>query len=444
MKYSVKTKLTLWYVICFISAVVLMIVITSSVRVAQTRETLSDMLTSVVDSAAEESENTGSFINAYDEDIPYLRDNILISVYDADFQQLGGYSPGTMEDADFEDGSVRDAVLSDGSWLVYDKQVYIEGYGDIWIKGCVSVTKALTETQTLINIELIIFPIIIAIAVIGGILIATRAFRPIRDITKTANDIASGNDLSKRIPEQKQKDEISALTDTFNNMFSRLEKSFLNEKRFSDDVSHELKTPLAVIINTAEYAVQDEDEQKEALEIIIKQAKEMNVLVNKLLMLARAENGKITPSKEVFDLSELLSVIAEQTRDSASLRNMSVNFEADENILINADEPMVLSMIMNITENAVKYGKENGNIDISAKKEKDGAYITISNDGPHIKKENIDRIWQRFFREDESRSTKGTGLGLPIAKWIAEMHGGDITVTSEENKKTVFKIFIPF
>ena len=303
MKYSVKTKLTLWYVICFISAVVLMIVITSSVRVAQTRETLSDMLTSVVDSAAEESENTGSFIDAYDEDIPYLRDNILISVYDADFQQLGGYSPGTMEDADFEDGSVRDAVLSDGSWLVYDKQVYIEGYGDIWIKGCVSVTKALTETQTLINIELIIFPIIIAIAVIGGILIATRAFRPIRDITKTANDIASGNDLSKRIPEQKHKDEISALTDTFNNMFSRLEKSSLNEKRFSDDVSHELKTPLAVIINTAEYAVQDEDEQKEALEIIIKQAKEMNVLVNKLLMLARAENGKITPSKEVFDLS---------------------------------------------------------------------------------------------------------------------------------------------
>ena len=230
-------------------------------------------------------------------------------------------------------------------------------------------------------------------------------------------------------------------------MFDKLQKSFENEVQFTSDVSHELRTPISVIMTQSEYGKDIEmtpEEAKHTLNIIFKESKKMSQLVSQLLTLVRIDKGHLKLNLENIDIGELLEISLETQQINANKKNINFITNIEENIFTFIDEIMILRAFNNIISNAIFYGKENGFVKISLKKENNKIFITFEDNGIGISKENLDKIWIRFFQADSSRTTDNSGLGLPMVKGIIEAHNGNISVTSELGKGTTFSIILPF
>lgn len=230
-------------------------------------------------------------------------------------------------------------------------------------------------------------------------------------------------------------------------MFDKLQKSFENEVQFTSDVSHELRTPISVIMTQSEYGKDIEmtpEEAKHTFNIIFKESKKMSQLVSQLLTLVRIDKGHLKLNLENIDIGELLEISLETQQINANKKNINFITNIEENIFTFIDEIMILRAFNNIISNAIFYGKENGFVKISLKKENDKIFITFEDNGIGISKENLDKIWIRFFQADSSRTTDNSGLGLPMVKGIIEAHNGNISVTSELGKGTTFSITLPF
>ena len=274
-----------------------------------------------------------------------------------------------------------------------------------------------------------------------------QLFKPISKITEIAQEINDGDDLTKRINLGNGKDEIYNLANTFDNMFDKLQKSFENEVQFTSDVSHELRTPISVIMTQSEYGKDIEmtpEEAKHTFNIIFKESKKMSQLVSQLLTLVRIDKGHLKLNLENIDIGELLEISLETQQINANKKNINFITNIEENIFTFIDEIMILRAFNNIISNAIFYGKENGFLKISLKKENNKIFITFEDNGIGISKENLDKIWIRFFQADYSRTTDNSGLGLPMVKGIIEAHNGNISVTSELGKGTTFSIILPF
>ena len=230
-------------------------------------------------------------------------------------------------------------------------------------------------------------------------------------------------------------------------MFDKLQKSFENEVQFTSDVSHELRTPISVIMTQSEYGKDIEmtpEEAKYTFDVIFKESKKMSQLVSQLLTLVRIDKGHLKLNLENIDIGELLEISLETQQINANKKNINFITNIEENIFTFIDEIMILRAFNNIISNAIFYGKENGFLKISLKKENDKIFITFEDNGIGISKENLDKIWIRFFQADSSRTTDNSGLGLPMVKGIIEAHNGNIYVTSELGKGTTFSIILPF
>ena len=182
-------------------------------------------------------------------------------------------------------------------------------------------------------------------------------------------------------------------------------------------------------------------ELKERLQVILSQSQKMSGMISQLLMLARADQGRIKLQKEKINLSELLEIIAEEEQERAIKRQIQVHTDCQPEICMMGDETMLMRCFINLIENAIVYGKDGGNIWIGLTKEEDGISGYVRDDGIGISKENLPRIWERFYQVDTSRSSSAegnSGLGLPMVKWIVEAHGGEITVESCLDKGTIF------
>lgn len=314
-------------------------------------------------------------------------------------------------------------------------------YPPIWVRGVINADSATSTLNAISKTLVFILPLFIVIAAVGAYIISRRAMTPIENITRSAKEISSGNDLSKRIEPGKSAEELSSLAQTFNEMLASLQASFESEKQFTSDASHELRTPLAVIKAECEYAMSDlaESEDKEdALSEISEQAEKMTKLVSALLTLSRTENGDKRYKLENTDISALLKSVLQKFTPQ---KGITLNTDIEDGICMPAQSELFSLMAENLLSNAVKYGKENGTIKLSLKKDGNKTVLSIKDDGIGIKEENIEKIFNRFFRADESRSkTEGFGLGLSIAKQIAELHSGEITVLSVYGKGSEFKI----
>ena len=230
-------------------------------------------------------------------------------------------------------------------------------------------------------------------------------------------------------------------------MFDKLQKSFENEVQFTSDVSHELRTPISVIMTQSEYGKDIEmtpEEAKHTFNIIFKESKKMSQLVSQLLTLVRIDKGHLKLNLENIDIGELLEISLETQQINANKKNINFITNIEENIFTFIDEIMILRAFNNIISNAIFYGKENGFLKISLKKENNKIFITFEDNGIGISKENLDKIWNRFFQAASSRTPANSGLGLPMVKGIIEAHNGNIYVTSELGKGTTFSIILPF
>lgn len=313
--------------------------------------------------------------------------------------------------------------------------------GGVWVRGIVPANTADGAFGAVNKAVVYVIPVFIIIAALGAYLLSKRTIRPVENITRSAKEISSGSDLSKRIEADGGSNEISALAETFNGMLSRLQNSFESEKQFTSDASHELRTPLAVIKAECEYALSqnaDSEDKEEALVSINEQSDKMTALVNALLSLTRTEQGTERFNFEKTNMSELVEGICSSFTLSKGIKLQS---SVEKDIFFNMDISLISRLLENLLSNAVRYGRENGYINVILKRDRDKIILTVEDNGIGIKEEELPKIWGRFYRADSSRSSSdGFGLGLALVERIAALHGGRAEAQSEFGKGSKFII----
>ena len=310
--------------------------------------------------------------------------------------------------------------------------------------------KALSEQthflRTLMKILAVTNLIGLVIALLSGIFISRKILRPLRNITSTAQQIEI-TDLGKRIHVSNSGDELDELTKTINHMLTRLQIGFEQQRQFVSDASHELRTPITVIsgyINMLDrWGKQDQSALEEGLSAIKSEASNMDSLIEKLLFLARADQCKQLINKTSLALAPLIDAIIQETRMIAP--NHHIILDKNDPAIIEADGAAIKQMVRIFIENSIKYTPPNGTIRIDSRQTCQHLEITIQDTGIGIPQEDQPKVFDRFYRVDQSRtkSTGGTGLGLSIARWIAQQHGCSIQLTSTLGIGTTFTLRLP-
>ncbi len=449
---SIKLRVTGWYVFFLVLMVCILFFALTFTSNRLVQDGVKDNLKSIVEYSTKDVKITDGELHI-DRDMIKDKDGISIIVYkENNFILTGTVPEDIQDDIPFIDQLVRMVENNGNRFYVYDHLISDPDYPDVWIRGITSANLSETDPAVafMSKIFFILLPLLILLAGIGGYLITNRAFRPVGQINDTVKGIQAGGDLSKRIglkSSGRSKDEIYNIASTFDDMLDRLEESFEAEKQFSNDASHELRTPLAVIMAQCEYAMKEGkplEEVQEALEVIYGQSRKMSTLISRLLMIARADRGVLTLNYETIDTSELTSMIIMEQELQAEKKNIKIISEIEPDIMAQVDESMFIRIWANLISNSIKYGKENGTIQVSLSS--DAQYLTgvVRDDGIGISRENLPKIWNRFYQVDPSRNDgDSAGLGLSIIKWIVSQHSGSITVDSELGQWTEFKFKLP-
>lgn len=451
-RFSIKTRVTIWYVfflVLLVSIVFFSLLYTSN-RLIQ-NNTKSDLTAVVENSLRDVSMEQGKL--KIDGDMVSYWDGIYVLVYqENNFIVTGQLPEGVTQEIPFVADQVRRIENGGKSFYVYDHPVSTADSDDAWVRGITAAGMAAADPGAafMLKLFLICLPILILLSALGGYSITKRAFQPVSQITETAGTIADRTDLSQRIgldPEGHSKDEIYHLAAIFDKMLDRLESSFEAEKQFSNDASHELRTPISVIMAQCEYALKKADTLEEALaalEVILGQSKKMSALISQLLTLARADQGTIRLRLERLCVSDLVSMAALEQEDAAARRNMEIRQEIEPDIMWQVDETMFLRLWINLISNSIKYGKEGGFVRIVLRQEGDVLLGQVIDNGIGISPEEIPKIWDRFYQVNPSRSDENSaGLGLSMVKWIVSAHGGTISVDSVMNEGSEFTILLP-
>lgn len=308
------------------------------------------------------------------------------------------------------------------------------------------------EFQDSIIILIILFIMTFVIMSIVDNYKLKKYFQPLQELVNHSNRIGDGTDLSKRLILDNSTNhttelELLRITKTFNRMTDRLEKSFQHERQFSRNISHEIKTPLAVIISCCEYAqdfVDDPEEMQDTLKTISEQANRISDITSKLSALAKMDGNSQKLDYEDFCLNELVQITADEVliEYESQNKNIGINLHSDDNIIVHADRIMIVRLFVNLISNSVKYGTKDGIINIYLTKKENSVECVISDNGIGISEENLENIWEPFFRVDHS-NPNSTGLGLPMVKKIVSMHGGYINVDSTLGEGTTFRFVLP-
>ncbi len=297
------------------------------------------------------------------------------------------------------------------------------------------------------QIFLLVFPFGILLSVLCGYIVTQQSLNIIKNISQTASRITSRN-LTERIPIPQGKDEIIQLIMTLNTMIDRLEKSFTMIQQFSHDAAHEIRTPLTIVRGEIEELLTDEgcpDNVTTTLESILEEMEYLSSIANKLLLLNNFDTGKIEYHFTTVDLSRLIQETYDDAVVLSSQKNLTVDLKKQDTVKIQGNEELMMRLLWNIIDNAVKYTPSGGNVSIVLEGDEKNASISVIDTGIGIDPKEIPKIFDRFYRIDKSRSREigGSGLGLAIAKWIVDLHHGNIHVESTIKKGSRFKVTFP-
>lgn len=383
-----------------------------------------------------------------DSGIDLYHDGIALVLYGpAGTLLLGGTPAGFPAETPLIADTHQTAEGGGSKWQVYDMYV---GYGEtgVWVRGIYSPSASDSALNYVTVISAVSFPIVLLLSAVGGYLITKRAFRPVERITQAANRISGSGDLSARLPDEGS-DEIARLAQAFNAMLDRLEAAFEREKQFTSDASHELRTPISVILSQADFALAASDDPQEtlrALQAIQAQGKKMAALVARLLELTRADNQTLRLEQEPVDLATLCETVAEELAERAAKRGISIHCSLQPEVVLEGDQTLLTRLVMNLVSNAISYGREHGYVRILLEQTDAGIRLSVSDDGIGIAPEHIPRIFDRFYRVDPSRSGAqggSAGLGLAMVRWIVQSHGATIQVESAPGKGSTFLVVFP-
>lgn len=484
-RLSIKLKITLYFTLIMILLASIQLVYTISVSKSVARNELFETLTSSVNTLFEQvhykkpsseeaqppqgqnrpetekkppNSKPGTSMLSIAEDTLYKDGDVYLYICEVnddlnELNEYGALPEGISFDASKAKNEDKTSLSSEtDKYYIYTKFVRDPGNKDkgAWVVGAINAQLSTSVAHGMLRLTTLAVPFVIIFAALLGYAITKRAFRPVSDITAAAAEIAGSNDLSRRINSNGNgKDEISKLASTFDGMLDTIQSNYEKEKQFTDDASHELRTPVSVILAQSELALNPkatEDDLREAITVINKQSLKMKKLLSELLSLARVDNQQTVLEKESFDLVELAGMIIDEESFISQSRNINISLIAKEPVEIFADRTAIMRVLINFINNAIKYGKEGGFVEVSVERYgENGAKCRVRDNGIGISDSDLSKIWDRFFRADPSRTDDGhnsVGLGLPMAKSIIEAHGGTVSAESVLGAGSVFEFTI--
>lgn len=292
----------------------------------------------------------------------------------------------------------------------------------------------------------------LVVAVVGGLALTRRTLAPIAEISRQAQAIGA-RDLSARVPVANPDDELGALARVINDLLQRIERSVSQQRQFVADASHELRTPVAIIRNEAGVTLakehRSEAEYRDALGAVTRESERLTALVEDLFLLARADAGGQSLRPEPLYLDDLLRDVVRAARTLAERRQLRLTLESTADGELRGDPAMLRRAFLNLVDNAIKYSRAGGEVGVTLSRAEAWWEVRVADQGPGIAAHDVDRVFDRFYRGDAARTrvretaTSGAGLGLAIARYIAELHGGALTVATTDSTGTTFLLRLP-
>ena len=306
--------------------------------------------------------------------------------------------------------------------------------------------KAINQTGHDILLAMLgAIPIVLLVTLVGAAWVASKAIAPIEGIRQAASRITAQR-LDQRLPVPPTKDEIAGLIDVLNSTFERLQRSFEQSLRFSADASHHLKTPIAVMRAGIEEILTDvtcSEATQARAERLLDRIHHLHSVVDNLLLLSRADAGRLELTKAQFDLSELLEGVLDDAVTLAEPFELKVEADVPKHLLLTGDRTFIAMIAQNLVENAVKYNRPGGRIRVEARTVNGAVEMTIGNTGDGIPEDRTAQLFHRFYRVCGGERVPGQGLGLSIARELARAHGGDIELVRSDCSWTEMRVLLP-
>jgi len=291
-------------------------------------------------------------------------------------------------------------------------------------------------------------PLLLVLAVAGGWLMARQSLHPVTVMTERAAMIGAAT-LHERLPVKNRRDELGRLATVFNDLLARLDRAFEQQRQFMADASHELRTPVAIMSGEAELALSRNErppaELRGALANIHHEARRLKRIVDDLFLLARGNAGEQLLSPSSLYLGDLARECVQAARSLAETNGIELRFEGHEELPYTGDEALLRRLVMNLLDNAIKYTPPGGTVELRACAEEGRYTIEVQDTGPGISQDARPRLFDRFYRahSERGKTDTGAGLGLAIARWIAESHGGTISLQSSDSTGSTFRVVLP-
>jgi heavy metal sensor kinase len=474
---SVRARLTLWYV-----SVLGVLLIALSIgayfllahslyeqmdaRLASSLQATTSALKHVL---SDRAGNADAILRALDE-LPFL--NQTVAVLDAKqrvvAQKIGPGGPplqlppsplnvseniGFYEISESEsDDSDNESVADDGCRGALQRVTTTQPVGFYTVVVTESLESLIDKLELLQNFLYLLVPLILVLAGFGGWFLARRSLAPVVAMSDRAQQISVEN-LDHRLPVANPRDELGRLATTFNDLLARLNQSFAQQRQFMTDASHELRTPLSAIRTTSAVTLQRKDressEYREALAVIEQEARRLTRIVEDMFLLARADAGHPTLQITKFYLDELLAESARAAGVLASQKGLHLQVSPLPEAPLTGDEALLRQMMWNLLDNAIKHTPPGGKVGVVLESRDSEYVITVTDTGSGISGDAKPHIFERFYRADPARtqaqtgSDGGAGLGLPIARWIAEAHHGRIELRHSDATGSTFVVTLP-
>ena len=450
---SIRTKLTLWY-LAILALVIVAFAVSTYFLIVRTLDKNTEMR------LAEMAENFKVAVNSEqsdEDDKPTPEQTISEAMNEFHYQDfkfavfsnneklVATTAESELPTPNFND-SFSTVQSKNENFRVFSKQLNV---GQNQFKLCVygNLKDQLKLKNRLFNIFLLTVPLTILLAGLGGYFLARKSLQPIVEMSNQAKQITSQN-LHERLPIANEKDELGNLGAVFNELLNRLDTAFEQQKRFMADASHELRTPLAIVRGESEVALskttRTKAEYQESLAIVHDESKRLTKIVEDLFTLARADSGQFKTHFAEIYVDEIVADCVRSIRTLAEKRRIEIDIKSEET-QIKGDEKLLHRLFLNLLDNAVKYNLDNGKISVVIENKQ----VIITNTGLKIAENEQSKIFERFYRVDKARSrseetnTSGAGLGLSIAKWIAELHQAKLELLKSDENESIFAVTFP-
>ncbi len=448
---TIRTRLTLWYSSLLATLIFVFGISLFSILNWVWKSQVQDNMTLIAQQTIDIDPVSGGIVVHIPDGldlIPYYATWIQVRQADgkllAASSNLGQYTrPFDPEMLKTTESVARDVYV--GNTHAYVLTAPIRGW-DGRILGTVQILSSLATidaaTERLFHVMLGVGIVVLLLSFMVGSVITGQGLQPIDAISQAARQITASGDLSKRVPYDGPPDELGQLTATFNATLARLERLFTAQKRFVADMSHELRTPLTTVQGNLDL-IKRMGYDPTSFEVMDSEIKRMSRLVGDLLLLAQADSGRLPMIEEPVELGTLVLDVFRQAKVLA--KEVDLRLGTIDAVYVKGDPDRLKQLVLNIVTNAIKYTPAGGQVVITLGQSGNQALIKVKDTGIGIPKDDLEHIFDRFYRVDKARSRQmgGTGLGLSIARWIVDVHHGRIWAESEVGKGSTFTVQLP-